>query len=233
MRRTTVTLDPDVDQLLQRMMRERDLSFEKPLNEAIRLGVGSSHQQLAKPFQQKTYRMGFRPEFQWDKALLFGLAEAMEDEELVRKLERRKRRSSMRTCCSMGSTKTHHGTIKRGRGARQCSPARKPSAFRGTSYWPFLRLSTRPVVFDRPPQPVEAINLIDEWLRRPCAIVGHPGEHHLRVLRDLLAPLGTGGNWTSDAHLAALAIEHGAELCSCDPEFSGFAGLRWRNPVLP
>lgn len=88
MRRTTVTLDPDVDQLLQRMMRERDLSFKKALNEAIRLGTGISHKQKPKPFRQKTYRMGFRPEFRWDKAL--SLAEAMEDEELVRKLELRK-----------------------------------------------------------------------------------------------------------------------------------------------
>jgi predicted nucleic acid-binding protein len=43
--------------------------------------------------------------------------------------------------------------------------------------------------------------------------------------------LGTGGNLTSDAHLAALAIENGAELCSCDSDFSRFPGLRWRNPL--
>lgn len=95
----------------------------------------------------------------------------------------------------------------------------------------FLRLSTRPVVFERPLEPVEAMGLIEEWLRRPCAIVVHPSEHHLRVLRDLLVPLGTGGNLTSDAHLAALAIEHGAELCSCDSDFARFAGLRWLNPL--
>jgi predicted nucleic acid-binding protein len=50
-------------------------------------------------------------------------------------------------------------------------------------------------------------------------------------MRDLIAPLGTGGNLTSDAHLAALAIEHGAELCSTDNNFARFNRLRWRNPM--
>jgi predicted nucleic acid-binding protein len=51
------------------------------------------------------------------------------------------------------------------------------------------------------------------------------------VLRDLLVPLGTAGNLTTDAHLAALAIEHGAELCSSDSDFSRFRGLRWKDPL--
>jgi uncharacterized protein len=50
-------------------------------------------------------------------------------------------------------------------------------------------------------------------------------------LRDLLARLGVAGNLTSDAHLAALAIEHGATLYSADNDFSRFAGLRWVDPV--
>jgi hypothetical protein len=50
-------------------------------------------------------------------------------------------------------------------------------------------------------------------------------------VRDLLLPIGTGGNLTSDAHLAALAIEHGAELCSLDSDFARFPGLNWRNPL--
>jgi predicted nucleic acid-binding protein len=53
----------------------------------------------------------------------------------------------------------------------------------------------------------------------------------MAVLRELLGPLGTGGNLTSDAHLAALAIEHGAELCSSDTDFARFRGLNWRNPL--
>jgi hypothetical protein len=86
--RTTVTLDPDVEALLRKVMRERGVSFKEALNQAIRMGVGGSRRPPRLRFRQKTYPMGFRPEFQWDKAL--ALAAAMEDEELVRKLQLRK-----------------------------------------------------------------------------------------------------------------------------------------------
>jgi hypothetical protein len=87
--RTTVTLDPDVEALLRRQMRERGSSFKQTLNDAVRLGIraatrGSSHTR----FRQRTYPMGFQPKFRWDKAL--ALADAIEDEELVRKLQVRK-----------------------------------------------------------------------------------------------------------------------------------------------
>jgi predicted nucleic acid-binding protein len=58
-----------------------------------------------------------------------------------------------------------------------------------------------------------------------------PWPVHAALDRDLLVPLGTGGNLTSDAHLAALAIEHGATLCSHDNDFSRFAGLSWHDPL--
>ena len=61
--------------------------------------------------------------------------------------------------------------------------------------------------------------------------VVHPTSRHAPVLRQLLEPLGTAGNLTTDAHLAALALEHGAELCSTDGDFSRFSGLRWANPL--
>ena len=51
------------------------------------------------------------------------------------------------------------------------------------------------------------------------------------LARELLDAVGTAGNLTSDAHLAALAIEHGALLCSCDADFSRFPGLRWVDPL--
>jgi toxin-antitoxin system PIN domain toxin len=95
----------------------------------------------------------------------------------------------------------------------------------------FLRLSTKPGIFDRPLSPSEAFDLIDAWLAQPVALVVHPGDRHPRILRDLIGSLGTGGNLVSDAHLAALAIEHGAEIASCDADFSRFAGVRWRNPL--
>jgi uncharacterized protein len=95
----------------------------------------------------------------------------------------------------------------------------------------FLRLTTRAGVFRMPLSAESASELVEDWLRQPAAIAVEPTAQHLRILRDLVLPLGTGGNLTSDAHIAALAIEHGAELCSCDSDFARFPGLRWRNPL--
>lgn len=95
----------------------------------------------------------------------------------------------------------------------------------------FLRLTTRTGLFQKPLSVETAFDLVDAWLRQPPVTVLEPTAHHLRTLRDLVLPLGTGGNLTVDAHLAALAIEHGAELCSADNDFGRFGRLRWRNPL--
>jgi toxin-antitoxin system PIN domain toxin len=95
----------------------------------------------------------------------------------------------------------------------------------------FIRLSTRPAAMKEPLEVGMAVDLVEEWLAQPCATIVAPTSRHPAILRDLLAPLGTGGNLTSDAHLAALAIEHGATLCSSDNDFSRFAGLRWVDPL--
>lgn len=95
----------------------------------------------------------------------------------------------------------------------------------------FIRLSTRPAVVETPLNASEAIDLVQSWLDQPCVTVVNPTERHTAVLRELLAPLGTAGNLTTDAHLAALAIEHGALLCSSDTDFARFSGLRWENPL--
>lgn len=95
----------------------------------------------------------------------------------------------------------------------------------------FLRLSTNPRVFARPLAGERAFDVVEAWLAQPCATVVHPGDRHAIVLRRLLASSGMAGNLVSDAHLAALAIEHGAELCSCDTDFARFAGLRWVDPL--
>lgn len=95
----------------------------------------------------------------------------------------------------------------------------------------FLRLTTRSGLFQKPLPAAAAFDLIDSWLQQPSVIVLEPAPRHLQTMRDLLTPLGTGGNLTSDAHLAALAIEHNAELCSTDNDFSRFPRLRWTNPL--
>ncbi len=95
----------------------------------------------------------------------------------------------------------------------------------------FIRIATHPAIFARPWDAGDALDVVDDWLAQPAVTVVHPTDRHAAVLRDLLAPLGAAGNLTSDAHLAALAIEHGATLCSSDNDFSRFAGLRWDDPL--
>lgn len=95
----------------------------------------------------------------------------------------------------------------------------------------FVRISTRSSIFEQPLDVTQALDLVDGWLAQPCATVLHPTERHSSVLRELLGPLGTAANLTSDAHLAAVAVEHGAKLLSCDRDFSRFPGLRWSDPL--
>lgn len=95
----------------------------------------------------------------------------------------------------------------------------------------FIRLSTRSVVVENPLDVSAALELVESWLDQPCVTVIDPTDRHVSVLRELLAPLGTAGNLTTDAHLATLAIEHGATLFSCDTDFARFPRLRWQNPV--
>jgi toxin-antitoxin system PIN domain toxin len=95
----------------------------------------------------------------------------------------------------------------------------------------FLRLTTRSGVFEKPLNTGAALDIVDAWLAAPAVVTVEPTAQHMRILRDLLLMAGTAGNLTSDAHLAALAIEHGAELCSSDTDFQRFPRLRWRNPL--
>lgn len=97
----------------------------------------------------------------------------------------------------------------------------------------FVRLATNPRVFDAPLAVGEALDLVDAWLAQPNVTVVHPTDRHSQLLRELLAELGTAGNLASDAHLAALSIEHGAELCSADADFTRFQRVRWLNPLAP
>lgn len=90
----------------------------------------------------------------------------------------------------------------------------------------FVRLATRSGIFARPLPVDDALGVARTWIEAPQARVLHPTEQHLEVLGRLLLGAGTAGNLTTDAHLAALAIEHGATLLSFDRDFRRFAGLR-------
>lgn len=107
----------------------------------------------------------------------------------------------------------------------------EPVAFAWAVLLAFLRLSTNPRVFEHPLSADRAFEVVKGWVAHPTAAIVHPGDRHLNLVDQLLRPLGTAGNLVADAHLAALAIEHGAELNSCDADFSRFSGLRWVNPL--
>jgi hypothetical protein len=85
--RTTVTLDPDVEALIRAVMRERGLSFKEALNASIRAGLTQATAKKRR-FSQKTFVLGSEQNFRWDKAL--AASDAIEDEELTRKLSLRK-----------------------------------------------------------------------------------------------------------------------------------------------
>jgi uncharacterized protein len=76
----------------------------------------------------------------------------------------------------------------------------------------------------------EAVGQVEAWLAAPAAVVAEPTARHAAVLRGLLRDSGTAGNLATDAHLAALAIEHGADIVSYGRDFARFAGVRHRLP---
>lgn len=98
----------------------------------------------------------------------------------------------------------------------------------------FLRISTRVGIFPKPLEPEQAMETVEGWLGCPVVTVLRPGEGHWDILRRLLEGAGTAGNLTTDAHLAALAIEFDATLCSSDNDFARFEPeLRFENPLKP
>lgn len=95
----------------------------------------------------------------------------------------------------------------------------------------FLRITTRSDIFARPLAPEDAVSYVDAWLQQPFVHPVAAGGEHWAVLRNLLAVSGLAGNLTSDAHVAALALENGATVFSADNDFKRFAGVRHVNPL--
>lgn len=106
----------------------------------------------------------------------------------------------------------------------------EPVGFTWTVLLAFLRLATHPAVFPRPLTATDATRTVEDWLAQPPAVVLDPTARHLDVLAGLLAETGTAGNLVSDAHLAALAVEHHAIVISFDADFGRFPGVRWEQP---
>lgn len=95
----------------------------------------------------------------------------------------------------------------------------------------FVRLTTHPKIFEYPMTPAESLGRVEEWLRLPHFRIIHPPDDHFQTWSRLLGQAGVAGNLTTDAHLAALAIDRGLILHTTDTDFARFAGLKWINPI--
>ncbi|MES1156628.1 MAG: TA system VapC family ribonuclease toxin [Alphaproteobacteria bacterium] len=95
----------------------------------------------------------------------------------------------------------------------------------------FLRVTTNPRIHATPAAIEEATAQVEEWLALEPVWIPEPSARHAEIMMDLLRTTGATGNLISDAHLAAIALEHGLTLCSTDSDFARFPGLRWLNPL--
>jgi toxin-antitoxin system PIN domain toxin len=101
--------------------------------------------------------------------------------------------------------------------------------------WPtllsFVRLVSNPRIFEHPQPISKAWKQVDDWLTCPVAWIPQPTERHREILGSFLTDTLGRSNLVPDAHLAALAIEHGLTLCSTDRDFARFPNLRWEDPL--
>lgn len=106
-----------------------------------------------------------------------------------------------------------------------------PVGFAWVTLLAFLRLTTSSRPMRQPYTTTEATSVMGELLQCPNVCMLQPGDRHWDILKKLVSQGQASGNLVMDAHLAALAIEHGALLCTTDRDFSRFPGLRWENPL--
>lgn len=101
--------------------------------------------------------------------------------------------------------------------------------------WPvvnaFIRITTNMRLHARPLTLAEAIGRVQSWFDQPCLRMLQPSDHHWPIFQRMLREGKANGNLASDAHLAALAVEHNCVLYSCDADFGRFRGLKWKNPL--
>jgi hypothetical protein len=108
----------------------------------------------------------------------------------------------------------------------------EPICFCWPTIWAFLRISTSNRVFRKPFPAGEAAAIVSEWLSHPSATLLSPGARHWSILGELMVASQCRGPLVSDAVLAALALEHGATLCTTDKDFARFTRLRTLDPLV-
>jgi toxin-antitoxin system PIN domain toxin len=96
----------------------------------------------------------------------------------------------------------------------------------------FVRLVSRPAIVRHPLSAEAALGYVDEWLALPAVQAVAPGPGHWPVVRTLLASAGTAGNLTTDAHIAALALELAAPICTADRDYLRFPGVKLVGPFV-
>ena len=106
-----------------------------------------------------------------------------------------------------------------------------PVCFCWTVLGAFIRISTNPRVYEHPLALPQALSRVQSWLDQPCVRMIQPTQQHWAVFQKMLREGQAVANLVTDAHLAALSVEHGCELISSDADFSRFQGIRWRNPI--
>ena len=95
----------------------------------------------------------------------------------------------------------------------------------------FIRISTNSRVYERPLDLDQAMSRVQSWLEQPCVRILQPTDQHWPIFRSLLEEVRATANLVSDAHLAALAMEHNRIVESTDSDFARFPGLKWNNPL--
>lgn len=108
----------------------------------------------------------------------------------------------------------------------------EPVGFAWTVLLAFLRLSTKVGLFPRPLDVAGAVATVRAWIDQPPSVIVEPTARHLDLVAGLLDDVGTGANLVSDAHLAALSLEHNGRVISYDSDFGRFRGVRWQQPSI-
>ena len=224
--RTTITLDPDVEALVRRAMRERGLSFKQRGQRCAAIGALRSDPPKA--------AAGSYPQ------LSMGEARSPLSTRCAWQVSWRTKRS-----CERCSSANEAGRRQRLDLLSQpnAEPHDRPRRWLDNSLagneigcvllgclLAFLRLTTNRPSFPAALPVGVACDQVEDWLTRPAAVVVEPTTRHASILRGLLDQSGTAGNLTTDAHIAALAIEHGAEVVTFDRDFARF-GVRYMRPA--
>lgn len=129
----------------------------------------------------------------------------------------------------------HVESFSQHRAAHTWLDAQLNAGYRVGLPWPsllaFLRLTTNPRVFERPLSAAQAWAQVEAWLGVSSVWIPGPTPEHQEILGELIAQTSAAANLVPDAHLAALALEHGLTLHSTDGDFGRFTKLKWTNPL--